>query len=1531
MLLARHPSRFLTRPALGAGIAPAAIAFLLVAGGSALAQTGTISGTVTDTATGEPLANVRVEVYYTLGSPFVVTTTNSAGAYATPGVSAYGAYYVRTNVSAAGGGASPAYLDEVYNGPPPADGLPCWGGTYCYVTNGAAVAVVAGQNTANIDFSLALGGRISGTIADSTGAPMRPGSGLGSGYGVLVYDASGAFVGNSGEYGPASYTTAPLAEGFYFVRSANNLGYLNELYAGAQDGLPCNSSCTVTAGTPVEVVRSQTTPNINFALALSGRISGTVTDSSGSVPLGGVTVLLHNSGLALVASYVTSATTGAYTLGLTSALPDGQYYVRTQNTLGYLDELYDNLPCPGSCTLTTGTPVSIVGGVVSPATVDFRLASGASFKGTVTGTGGAPLGSVTVQVYSATGALATSAVSNPTTGAYATPTLAPGSYYLRTSNSLGYIDQLYQNIPCAGCAVTTGTLATLAAPTTTIDLALVQGARLSGVVRSTAGVSLGGGFVQVLSTAGVVVTSASAASGTGVYTTGVLNPGSYFVRTTSFTGYVNQLYDGIACEPTCTVTIGTPLALGAGTTTLDFSLAIGARITGTVTGGGSPLANVVVEILNSAGSSVKSVTTNTLGNYVASSLPTGSYFVRTSNSQGFLDEVYNDIPCLSCAVAGSGAAAVQVTAGGAGDASISFDLARGGQITGRVSDAATGAGVPGVNLTVVDAAGRSLSGPASTLTNLSGNYATTGLPAGRYFVRANPSSNTNYLTAVYDTLVCVPCSVFDGLPVEVTLGAVTGGIDIPLQTGGRIAGKVTGGSPPAPLNLLVEFLTADGVRAASIVTGPTTGTFTSGALPSGTYFAQTRALSSVSATSAVGYVNEVFDDVRCSGCNPVTGTPITVSAGLTTPNINFVLEQGGRASGHVSSGGQPVQGVTVQFYNQSGLLASTAATNAGGDYSILDGLAAGDYYARTQNGLGYINRLYDVVPPCFPSCTPTSGTAIHVPATGLAGNIDFVLARGARISGRVTDASTGLPLAGVVARVYDGAGIQMLAASTPSSGAYTTGMGLPAGDYYVGTTNVAGYINEVHPGTPCLGCSPRETGSPVVLAEGATVGGIDFALARGGRIAGTVVASAATPALELPLKGVVVEVFAEPYLLPAVTGTTDRLGRYLTGGGLPDGTAYTVRTTNSLGFINERHHDISCIDGCSPLPGGTVSIVAPSTTGSIDFSLDIDGDQDADGIIGSIDTDKAAASDAFSDLPQGGTTAGTISARNGWSVSIADLSPGGVVIELSGSGSGPVMVLACAGDADGPEEVWLDGAGAKASVSCAPDTGSTTVRALAAFPDIELRKTAGGLTTILGLAPGQAATIGSPALADPENLEPVRITLADELGALIGSFELDPGESAEAAESAEGVISVTVFSGSVPVTVGDEVVVLVVGESRGFEVCSPLALESLTASPALLWPPNHKMVTVTLSPAWSGTCGTAACRVSSVTSSEPEDGLGDGDTGPDWSIGEGLTLTLRAERAAGGLGRTYSIVVVCVDTAGRTVSKTVTLSVPHER
>ena len=109
-------------------------------------------------------------------------------------------------------------------------------------------------------------------------------------------------------------------------------------------------------------------------------------------------------------------------------------------------------------------------------------------------------------------------------------------------------------------------------------------------------------------------------------------------------------------------------------------------------------------------------------------------------------------------------------------------------------------------------------------------------------------------------------------------------------------------------------------------------------------------------------------------------------------------------------------------------------------------------------------------------------------------------------------------------------------------------------------------------------------------------------------------------------------------------------------------------------------------------------------------------------------------------------------------------------------------------------------------------------------------------------------------------------------------------------------------------------------------------IQSVAASPNTLWPPNHKMVSVKVTATTSDNCTVApVCTITAVSSNEPEKGLGDGDTVPDWEITGALTVNLRAERAGNGSGRVYAVTGECKDAAGNSVPWNTTVIVTHDR
>jgi len=110
---------------------------------------------------------------------------------------------------------------------------------------------------------------------------------------------------------------------------------------------------------------------------------------------------------------------------------------------------------------------------------------------------------------------------------------------------------------------------------------------------------------------------------------------------------------------------------------------------------------------------------------------------------------------------------------------------------------------------------------------------------------------------------------------------------------------------------------------------------------------------------------------------------------------------------------------------------------------------------------------------------------------------------------------------------------------------------------------------------------------------------------------------------------------------------------------------------------------------------------------------------------------------------------------------------------------------------------------------------------------------------------------------------------------------------------------------------------------------APLII-GVVASPDVLWPPNGRLVPVTLSVNVTDNCGgSITAQIVSVTSSEPVTG-GSDTTSPDYIITDSLSVALRAERLESGPGRVYTISVKCTDASGNASTKSVTVTVPHD-
>lgn len=107
------------------------------------------------------------------------------------------------------------------------------------------------------------------------------------------------------------------------------------------------------------------------------------------------------------------------------------------------------------------------------------------------------------------------------------------------------------------------------------------------------------------------------------------------------------------------------------------------------------------------------------------------------------------------------------------------------------------------------------------------------------------------------------------------------------------------------------------------------------------------------------------------------------------------------------------------------------------------------------------------------------------------------------------------------------------------------------------------------------------------------------------------------------------------------------------------------------------------------------------------------------------------------------------------------------------------------------------------------------------------------------------------------------------------------------------------------------------------------AFKTLTASATTLWPPNHRMVAVSVDAVLVDLLDPApTARITGVSSNEPVNGADDGDTSPDWEITGPSSVNLRAERSGTGTGRIYTIEVEGRDAAGNTTQQTISVRVP---
>ncbi len=372
---------------------------------------GSITGTAVDTTTSQPISNLQINAMdFNTNSWMAGTQTDVNGTYTL--VVPTGTFKVQTHAANTG----LTYVDECYNNK--------YGGH-----NADMVAVNAPGITANIDFSLDIGGSITGAVIDSTTSLPIPN--------LHVYATdftTDEWVAGSNTDSNGTYTLIVPSGTFQVRTHAANTGlhYVDECYNNKYGG---HNADIVTVNAP------GVTANIDFSLDIGGSITGTAIDTATSQPIANLQI---NAMDFTTDSWMAGTQTdinGHYQL----IVPSGTFQVRTHaanSGLNYVDESFNNkYGGKNADTVTVNAP-----GVT--ANIDFSLDIGGSITGTVIdSTTSLPIPNLHIYATDFTTNEWMAGSNTDTNGNYKL-VLPAGTYRIRacaTCSGLDYQDELFNN------------------------------------------------------------------------------------------------------------------------------------------------------------------------------------------------------------------------------------------------------------------------------------------------------------------------------------------------------------------------------------------------------------------------------------------------------------------------------------------------------------------------------------------------------------------------------------------------------------------------------------------------------------------------------------------------------------------------------------------------------------------------------------------------------------------------------------------------------------------------------------------------------------------------------------------------------------------------------------------------------------------------------------------------------------------------------------------------------------------------------